>query len=66
MPAQWTADIVGQMHLHKITAKRLAEAAGYNEKYLSGVLNGHYDTKVAENKLREALARLISEGMSEQ
>lgn len=65
MIAQWTADIVGQMHLHRITVKRLAKEAGYNEKYLSGVLNGHYDTKVAENKLREALARLISESVGE-
>lgn len=62
MIAQWTADIVGQMHLHRITVKRLAEEAGYNEKYLSGVLNGHYDTKVAEGKLRSALNRLISGG----
>ena len=61
MIAQWTADIVSQMHLHKITAKRLAEEAGYNEKYLSGVLNGHYDTRVAEGKLRAALGRIISE-----
>lgn len=64
MIAQWTADIVGQMHLHRITVKRLAEEAGYNEKYLSGVLNGHYDTKVAEGKLREALTRLIKESVS--
>ena len=41
MLAQWTADIIGKMHLNNITAKQLAAAIGWNPKYLSRVLNGH-------------------------
>ena len=59
MPAQWTAEIIGEMHLSNITAKRLAEEVGWNPKYLSQVLNGRVSPKGAEGKLRSALARLI-------
>lgn len=70
MPAQWTADIIGEMHLYRITSKQLAAEAGYHEKYLSVVLNGHREPKGAEVTLRSALERLKaarakeSEGMA--
>lgn len=55
MVAQWTAEIIGEMHLKHVTAKQLAEAVGWNPKYLSVVLNGHKTPKGAEEKLRKAL-----------
>lgn len=58
MPAQWTADLIGEMHLAGITSKQLAEEAGLNPKYMSTILNGHVDPKGAEKKLREALGRI--------
>ncbi len=60
MPAQWTAEILGEMHLAGITAKQLAEEAGWHEKYLSAVMNGHRDPKGAEETLRAALGRIKS------
>ena len=59
MPAQWTADLLGKMHLAGVTAKQLASEAGWHEKYLSAVLNGHREPKNAEQTLRAALARLV-------
>lgn len=59
MPAQWTANLLGEMHLAGVTAKQLAAEAGWHEKYLSAVLNGHREPKNAEQTLRAALARLI-------
>ena len=59
MPAQWTGDILGKMHLEKVTAKELAEEAGLNRKYLSRIINGHVEPKNAEIKLNEALDRII-------
>ena len=41
MPQEWTAEVVAQMHLAKITKKRLAEESGYTPEYVSMVLNGH-------------------------
>lgn len=61
MPAQWTGELVGEMHMKGISAKQLAEAVGWNPKYLSGVLNCHYEPKGAEAKLRAALERLTTE-----
>lgn len=59
MPAEWTADIIGKMHIFGITAKELAKEAGWHPKYLSAVLNGHREPKSAEKTLRSALDRLI-------
>lgn len=61
MPAKWTADLLGEMHLAGVTAKQLAAEVGWNPKYLSVVLNGHKEPKGAEEKLKAALGRLISE-----
>ena len=59
MPAQWTADLIGKMHLNGITAKQLAAEVGWNRHYLSTVLNGHRNPEGAETKLRAALDRLV-------
>ena len=59
MPAQWTADVIGQMHLNGVTGKQLASEIGWNAKYLSQVLNGHETPKGAEEKVRAALGRII-------
>lgn len=47
MPAQWTAEVIGEMHLHGITAKELSAKIGWHEKYLSAILNGHREPKSA-------------------
>ncbi|OLR68414.1 helix-turn-helix domain-containing protein [Intestinimonas butyriciproducens] len=59
MPAQWTGELIGEMHLKGITAKQLAAKVGWHEKYLSAVMNGHKEPKGAEKKLRAALERLV-------
>ena len=61
MPAQWTADLIGEMHLHGITAKMLAAEIGWHEKYLSAVMNGRREPKNAESTCKSALERMISE-----
>ena len=61
MPAQWTGELVGEMHLAGITMKQLAAEAGWHEKYLSSVINGHREPRGAETTLRDALARLTQD-----
>lgn len=60
MPEKWTGDLVRDMHLAGVTAKQLAAEAGWHEKYLSAVMNGHRQPKNAEQTLRAALDRLIA------
>lgn len=59
MPAQWTGRIVGEIHNNKLTAKELAKEIGWNEKYLSQVLNSDNPPKDAERKVNDALDRVI-------
>ena len=61
MPAQWTADIVGKMHIAGITAKELAAHLHYNPKYVSAVLNGKREPKNAEQIFRKGLDELIAD-----
>lgn len=59
MPAQWTGRIVGELHNNKLTLKELAKEVGWNDKYLSQVINAENTPKGAEQKLTEAMNRLI-------
>lgn len=61
MPAQWTAEIVGQMHKYKIAKKRLAEKMGVTPEYVSMVLNGHREPAGAEQRFRDAVNELAAE-----
>jgi len=58
MLAQWTGDVVGDMHTYQISFKELSSEIGWNEKYLSVVLNGHKTPKGAEQKVRDALEKI--------
>lgn len=61
MPAQWTAEIIGKMHLHRISKKSLAEHLGMRAEYISMVLNGHRDPPEAEKRFNQALEEIIRE-----
>lgn len=58
MPAKWTAEVVGEMHMEGILMKQLAAEANWHPKYLSAVLHGHREPKNAEQTVRAAIARL--------
>ena len=60
MPAQWTGEIVGEMHLYGITGKVLVAELDWNPKYLSQVLNSPNPPEKAEDKIRSALKSLIA------
>lgn len=59
MPKEWTGDLVGLMHTHKISFQQLAEKLGVTNRYVSMILNGHRDPAGAEEKFRAALNELI-------
>lgn len=58
MPAQWTADLIGKMHAHRITQFELAKKLGYTPQYVSTVLNGKREPEAAEHKFNAALDEL--------
>lgn len=59
LPKEWTGDLVGLMHNHRISFSELAEELGVTNRYVSMVLNGHREPVGAEQKFREAVNRLI-------
>ena len=61
MPAQWTGRIVGELHNNRITLKELAKEVGWHDKYLSQVINSDNPPKDSEQKLTDALHRLLEE-----
>ena len=60
MPAQWTADLIGEMHLARVSKKQLAEHLGVTPESVSMVLNGHREPDGAVGRFREALAQIVS------
>ena len=61
MNKDWTGDLVGLMHNHRITNKKLAAHMGLTNRYISMVLNGHRQPPGAEDRFRRALDELISQ-----
>ena len=56
---KWTGDLVGLMHLHKITGQMLAEHLGLTNRYVSMVLNGHREPPDAEERFNRAVQEII-------
>lgn len=61
MPAQWTADLIGEMHLARVSKKQLAEHLGVTPEYVSMILNGHRDPDGAAERFKDALDQIVSE-----
>lgn len=60
MPENWTAEVVGRMHVARITQRALAKECGYSEAYVSEVLNSRRDKGSEQTKMNiyAALERL--------
>lgn len=61
MPAQWTGEIVGKMHMARITQKALAAHLGVTREYVANILNGHRSPKGAEARFRAAVDALAEQ-----
>lgn len=64
LPKNWTGDLVGLMHVHKISKKQLADHIGVTREYVSLVLNGHREPKGAEEQFKAAVDEIISNASS--
>lgn len=61
MPAQWTCEVVGKMHMARITKKALAAHMGVTREYVTNILNGHLAPKDAEARIRAAVDALAAQ-----
>ena len=61
MPEKWTGEVVGLMHVNRISYQLLADKIGWHVKYLSAVMNGHRKPADAEQMVKSALYEILSE-----
>lgn len=59
MPKEWTGNLVGLMHNHGISFSELADELGVTNRYVSAILNSHKEPAGAEQRLGEAVQRII-------
>lgn len=59
MLAQWIGDFVGRMHRHRITITHLSQEMDVTREYLSLILNGHREPSGIEERMNDALNRII-------
>ena len=57
----WISNVVGKMHVHKITQMQLAEKVGIRRDYLNKILNGHLAPSNAKERISAAVEELIKE-----
>lgn len=55
MLKKWVGEVVGLMHINRISNKQLASHIGVTEEYISMVLNGHREPSNIESRLRKAI-----------
>lgn len=61
MPKEWTGNLVGLMHNHRISFAQLAEKLNVTNRYVSMVMNGHREPVGAEQRFTAAVDELIKE-----
>lgn len=54
----WIAEVVGVMHIHKITNILLAKHLGVTPEYVSTILNKKRCPLNAESKFRQAISEM--------
>ena len=65
MTLDWTAEVVGRMHMAAITGKQLADEAGLTNSYLSAVLHNKKGNARTQQRIIDALERLEQRQASE-
>jgi hypothetical protein len=63
---KWTGNVVGKMHINRITYDELATKLRCTKAYVSMVLNGSRHPANAEQKFNDALNELIQEKQASQ
>ena len=58
MLKKWVGEVVGAMHILRISNKQLAAHMGVTEEYISMVLNGHREPNDIESRIRKAIAEI--------
>jgi hypothetical protein len=61
MPEKWTGEVVGRMHVEKVTYTELGKKLGICKGYLCDILNSRREPKDIQQRVTSALDELIAE-----
>lgn len=62
MPEKWTGELVGRMHINRVTLSELGNELGITKSYVSMILNGTRKSSGRvdnEKRFNEALDRIL-------
>lgn len=59
MPAKWTGEIVGMLHVNDISQKELAEHLGLTRQYISLVLSSVREPAGMETRMKDAINEIV-------
>ena len=60
MLKKWIGEVVGEMHIRRISTNKLAEHMGMTPEYISMILNGHREPKDIEDRLKKAIEEITN------
>lgn len=63
-PPEWSANIVGLMHLNKISVSKLADHIGWRREYVSRLLNGSEERNNAKDILLKGIKEIVAKETS--
>ena len=65
MPEKWTGELVGNMHISRVTLQDLADELHLTKGYISQILNGLKSPKDAKERLFGAYKAIIEKRKKE-
>ena len=60
MSLNWTAQIVGRLHVEKITQRELAKELDFTEEYVSAILNGKREPVGIQERMEAAIDAIVA------
>ena len=61
----WTGEIVAELHINHISQTELAREIGCTPQYVSMALSGTKKSSTIEQRMREAIARIVDRRTAE-
>lgn len=59
MPEKWTGDLVGLMHINRVTLAEMGREMGISKNYVGMILNGVRTPPGAQERFEAAFERIV-------
>lgn len=66
MPEPWTGDLIGKMHVNRVTFDDLAAEMNCTKSYVSMILNGARSPAGAQDRMNAAFDRVLEKRRKEE